>query len=165
MIAWWWLDNKLFLFLVDVLVDVLRRRRQGSAICTSPLEIHIDFTATKWENWSSCRFLMIADCKKSGFNLICKFQTVAVRTLYITLWGRDWLSLSNCTSVSGYFIGLGTHLWTLDGVKKTLRKKIRAPIQQAFAETLTQTAYATFKAWFDTTGAANRKWMRITEDT
>ena len=72
-----------------------------------------------------------------------------------------------------YFIGLGTQLWTLDAkldhgapcVKKTLHKKIQAPIQQAFAETLTQTAYATFKAWFDTTGAANRKWMRITEDT
>ena len=50
-------------------------------------------------------------------------------------------------------------------VKKMLCKKIRVPIQQAFAETLTQTAYATFKAWFDTTGAANREWMKITEDT
>ena len=30
---------------------------------------------------------------------------------------------------------------------------------------ITQTAYATFKAWFDTTGIANREWVKITEDT
>ena len=49
--------------------------------------------------------------------------------------------------------------------KVNVKQKIRVPIQQAISETLKQTAYATFKAWFDTTGAANREWMKITEDT
>ena len=94
-------------------------------------------------------------------------------TVYYSLRQRLIESFKTVPLFQVYFIGLGTQLWTLDAkldhgapcVKKTLRKKIRAPIQQAFAETLTQTAYVTFKAWFDTTGAANRKWMRITEDT
>ena len=71
-----------------------------------------------------------------------------------------------------YFRGLGTKLWTLDAkldhgalcVKTMLCKKIRALTRQAFAETLTPSAYATLKAWFDTTGVAYRDWMKITED-
>ena len=49
-------------------------------------------------------------------------------------------------------------------VKSMSCKKIRALIRQAFAETLTPSAYATFKAWFDTTGLSNSDWMKITED-
>ena len=71
-----------------------------------------------------------------------------------------------------YFRGLGTKIWISDAklehgavcVKTMLCKKIRALIRQAFAETLTPSAYATFKALFDTTGVANRDWMKITED-
>ena len=78
-------------------------------------------------------------------------------TLYCSLRQRLIESFKTVPLFQVYFVGLGTQLWTLDAkmdngapcVKKTLRKKIRVPIQQAFAETLTQTAYATFKAWFD----------------
>ena len=62
------------------------------------------------------------------------------------------------------FIGLGTmDIGLQTGSCDPMCKENVA--QQVFPETLTQTAYATFKAWFDTTGAANRKWMKIAEDT
>ena len=68
-----------------------------------------------------------------------------------------------------YFQGLGTQLWTLNAkldhgsptTIKELRIKIRKPVQDAFQETLSESDYASFRAWFEKKGNNNRDWLKI----
>ena len=68
-----------------------------------------------------------------------------------------------------YFQGLGTQLWTFNAkldhgtptTIKALRIKIRKPVQDAFHETLSESDYASFRAWFEKKGNNNRDWLKI----
>ena len=119
---------------------------------------------------------MTAECRRPGFDLICRFQTVAVRTLYITLCKLRQRLVESFKIVPWfqvYFRGLGTQLWTLEWLDAKLdnevqitytrlRTKISETILPAFKECLQPADYAFLCKWIEKRGNTNSGFTMVT---